>query len=73
MFDYRHVDGAVMPPSGDLVCQTPASGFCTGRMRDDALRADLGRRRRRSAHERSHHVAYPYPSLAGRDLQARAF
>lgn len=59
MFDYGHVTGAVMPPSGDPECQTtPEFGVCTGRMPEKALGADHRRiRRRRSVHERSHYAA----------------
>lgn len=67
----HHVDGAAIQPSRDIECKKdPGFGVSTGRMRDQALRADLRRRRRRrSARERSQHVASP--TLAGRELRVR--
>lgn len=55
-----HADGATIHSLREIECKRdPGFAICTGRMCDQALRADLRRRRRRSAHERSHHVAYP--------------
>ena len=68
MTHYHHAE-FVLLPLGDIECSADFVRISTGCMRDRALRADLRRRRRRSAHERSHHVAYT--SLAGRELQAR--
>lgn len=65
-----HVDGATIQPSRDSECKTdPGFAICTGRMREEFLRAVRLRRRRRTARERTHHVAYS--TAQERHLQTR--
>ncbi len=56
-----HVDGATIQPSRDIECKDDSGlGICTGRKREEVLRA-VRRRRRRTARERTNHVAYATP------------
>ena len=67
-----HVDGATIQPLGDIECKKdPGLGICTGRMRDEVLRAVRRRRRRRTAKERTNHVAFEQNPASGIDFVFR--
>ncbi len=62
-----HVDGATIQPSRDIECNNDSRlGICTGRMREEVLRVDCRRRRRRSTTIRRFHVNYHPASVCHR-------
>lgn len=62
-----HVDGATIQPSRDIECKGGSDlGICTGRMREEVLRVDRRRKRRRSTSTRRFHVEYQPASVCHR-------